>query len=492
MVVAMSQEDDAPLAAPTPTALPTGPSCPERGLQGDEAAQDSKKVERELGEESVGALLVRYSLPAIVASTVASLYNIVDRIFIGQGVGPYAISGLAITLPIVNLAIAFGAMVGVGASALTSIRLGERHPEEAERILGTTVMLNVVLGTVYSLCILLFLDPLLRIFGASDETLPYAREFLQVILVGNPFFHSYMGLNNIMRASGHPRKAMVTTILTVGVNLALAPIFIFVFHWGIRGAALATVAGQFTGLGFTVAHFLDRDRSLRFRAGIFSVDFSIVRGIFSIGMSAFFMQVGASLVAVILNLQLVRYGGDFGVGAFGIINSVLMVVAMVVMGIGQGMQPIAGFNYGARRFGRVVRVLHHAIVGASLVTCVGFLVSELFPWPVVCAFTRDPHLRSLSVQGMRLCCLIFPLAGFQIATTHFFQSIGRAKLSVILSLSRQIGFLIPFLLLLPPLFGLVGVWLSLPASDAASAALTWGVLRYERKRIEGLDAPAEG
>ncbi len=468
--------------------MPVPLSRPER----DQAAPDRKKAERELGGESVGRLLVRYSLPAIVASTVASLYNVVDRIFIGQGVGPYAISGLAITLPIVNLAIAFGAMVGVGASALTSIRLGEGRPEEAERILGTTVVLNAILGTAYSLCILLFLDPLLRTFGASDETLPYAREFLQVILVGNPFFHSYMGLNNIMRASGHPRKAMVTTILTVCVNLALAPLFIFVLHWGIRGAALATVAGQLTGLVFTVAHFRDRTRNLRFRAGIFRVDFAIVRGIFSIGMSAFFMQVGASLVAVILNLQLVRYGGDFGVGAFGIINSVLMVVAMVVMGIGQGMQPIVGFNYGARRFGRVMRALHYAIIGATLVTCAGFLVSQILPWPVVGAFTRDPYLRSMSVQGMRLCCLIFPLVGFQITTAHFFQSIGRAKLSVILSLSRQIGFLIPFLFLLPPLLGLVGVWLSLAASDSASAVLTWSVLRYERRRIEGLDAPEEG
>jgi putative MATE family efflux protein len=462
---------------------------PERGAQ--EVAQDRQKVERELGEESVGRLLVRYSLPAIVASTVASLYNVVDRVFIGQGVGPYAISGLAITLPIVNLAIAFGAMVGLGASTLTSIRLGEGRPEQAERILGTTVILNAVLGTAYSLCIFLFLDPLLRAFGASDETLPYAREFLQVILVGNPFFHSYMGLNHIMRASGRPRKAMVTTILTVAVNLVLAPVFIFVLHWGIRGAALATVAGQLTGLGFTVVHFCNRGRSLRFRAGIFSVDFTIVREIFSIGMSAFFMQVGASLVAVILNLQLVRYGGDFGVGAFGIINSVLMLVAMVVMGIGQGMQPIVGFNYGARRFGRVMRTLRHAIIGATLVTCAGFLVSELLPWPVVCAFTRDLRLRSMSVQGMRLCCLIFPLAGYQITTAQFFQSIGRAKLSVVLSLSRQIGFLIPFLLLLPPLFGLLGVWLSLSASDFASAALTWGVLRYERKRIEGLDVSLE-
>jgi putative MATE family efflux protein len=453
---------------------------------------DREKTEKELGEEKVGRLLLRYSLPAIVAMTAASFYSIIDRIFIGQGVGPYAIAGLALTLPLMNLAIAFGSMVGVGAATLTSIRLGEGRSEEAEHILGNTVVLNAVFGTLYSLTMLVFLEPLLRLFGASAETLPYAKSFMQVILLGNPFLHTYMGLNNLMRSTGHPRKAMVATLSTVGVNIVLAPLFIFGFHWGIRGAALATVGSQLVGLFIAVAHFSNAKRNLHFRRGIYSMDMSIVRGIFAIGMSSFFMQIGASLTSAILNIQLVRHGGDFGVGAFGIVNSVLMVTVMIVFGIIQGMQPIAGFNYGARRYGRVVRVLRHAIVGASLVTCSGFLLGEIFPGLVVSAFTRDLQLRSMAAKGMRLCFLALPLAGFQIATASFFQSIGRAKLSIYLSLSRQMGFLIPFLFILPHFWGLSGVWASIPASDFASSILTYGVFRYERKRIRGLDAPEEG
>ncbi len=450
------------------------------------------KVESELSTEKVGKLLVRYSLPAIVAMAASSLYNLVDRIFIGQGVGPYAISGLAITLPVMNLAIALGAMVGVGAAALVSIRLGQGRGDEAGRILGNTVALNVVLGVVYSVSMYLFLDPILRLFGASDETIPYARDFLQIILVGNPFLHTYMGLNGIMRASGHPTKAMATTLATVGVNLVLAPLFIFVFDWGIRGAALATVAGQLVGLAVVVSHFADKNRKLRFRRGIFSPHPGIVRDILAIGMSSFFVQAGASLVAVVMNRELAKHGGDFAVGAFGIVNSVLMLMVMVILGIAQGMQPIAGFNYGARLYGRVMRVLRHAIVASTLVACAGFAAAQLLPGPIASAFTNDPSLHEMAVQGLRWAFLCMPLAGFQIATANLFQSIGRAKLSIILTLSRQIGFLVPGLVILPRFFGLAGVWAALPISDAASTLLAWFVLRYERKRIARLDAVPQG
>lgn len=452
---------------------------------------DREKVEKELAGEKVGKLLVRYSMPAIVAMAVSSLYNIIDRVFIGQGVGPFAIAGLAITLPVMNLAIALGAMVGVGASALVSIRLGENRSEDAGRILGNTVVLNVVLGTLYSLGMYFLLDPILRLFGASSETLPYAKQFLQVILLGNPFLHTYMGLNGIMRSSGHPGKAMATTLATVGANLALAPLFIFGFHWGIRGAALATVTSQLIGLVIVVAHFADKKRFLRFQHGIFAVDMTIVSGILAIGMSSFFVQIGASLVAVITNLQLVRHGGDYAVGAFGIINSVLMLVVMIVLGITQGMQPIVGFNYGAGLYGRVMRVLHHAIIASTIVTCTGFLLVQIFPGLITRAFTRDLELRTLATQGMHLVCLSFPIVGFQVATSSFFQSIGRAKLSILLTLSRQLFFLVPALIILPRIFGLHGVWCAIPASDIASGLLAWAVLRYERKRITGLDAPEE-
>lgn len=453
--------------------------------------QDRSGVGRELAGEKVGILLVRYSLPAIVAMAVSSLYNIIDRIFIGQGVGPMAIAGLALTLPVMNLGIAFGALVGVGAAALTSIRLGQGRSEEAERILGNTVVLNAVLGTLYSIVMLVFLDPILRLFGASAETLPYARSFLQVILVANPIGHSYLGLNSIMRASGHPRRAMAITLVTVGVNLALAPLFIFAFGWGIRGAALATVLSQFVGLVVVASHFADKKRPLRFRSGCFRVDMGIVKGIFAIGMSSFFVQIGASLVAVMMNVELVRHGGDYAVGAFGIVNGVLMLAVMVVLGISQGMQPIAGFNYGARNYGRVMRVLRHGIVAASVITCFGFAMGQLFPGLIAQAFTRDPELRSMAARGMRIALLAFPLVGYQVVAASLFQSIGRAKLSILLTLSRQIGFLIPALYILPRFFGLSGVWFAMPVSDAAATVLAWAILRYERHRIAGLDAPAE-
>lgn len=437
----------------------------------------------ELGSEPVGKLLFQYSLPAIVAMTVSSLYNIIDRIFIGQGVGPLAISGLALTLPLMNLAIAFGALVGAGAATLVSIRLGERRPDEAARILGTTVLLNLILSTACAAAMLLSLDRLLRWFGASGATLPYAREFMQIILLGNVFLHSYMGLNNIMRASGYPRRAMYTTLLTVGVNLLLAPLFIFVCRWGIRGAASATVVAQVTGLVATVLHFASRRSGLRFLPGHFSLDLRIIRDIFAIGMSPFILHAGACLYVIVMNRQLVTYGGDYAVGAFGIINSVLLCAAMIVIGLNQGMQPIAGYNYGARQFDRMLAVFRRTLLVATAITTCGFLLGELFPRRIALAFTSHGELLDLTVTGMRLVVCMFPIVGFQMVTSNFFQSIGRAKISVCLSLSRQLFFLIPALLFLPPHFGLTGVWAAVPTADLSASLLTLLVLRHQSGRL---------
>jgi putative MATE family efflux protein len=436
-----------------------------------------------LGTEKISRLLISYSLPAIVAMSVSSLYNIIDRIFIGHGVGPMAISGLAITLPLINLAVAFGALVGAGAAALMSIRLGEKKTDEAFHILGNTVMLNLILSSVLSALMLVFLDPILYLFGASDQTIPYARAFMQIILPGNVIWHSYMGLNNIMRASGYPRKAMNTTISTVLVNVALAPLFIFVFKWGIRGAALATVLSQLTGLLITVWHFRDKKHQIHFVRGHFRLRMNIITGIFSVGMSAFILNVCACLIAIFLNRDLVRYGGDFAVGAFGIINSVLMLTAMCVMGINQGMQPIAGYNYGARKPDRVNQVFRYAAIAATIITTTGFILGELFPRQIAHFFTSDETLTGLTVSGMRIIVMLFPLIGFQMVTSNFFQSIGRAKISIILSLSRQVLFLIPALLILPRLFGLSGVWFAMPASDISAAILTVFVLKMEQRKM---------
>lgn len=436
-----------------------------------------------LGHESIGRLLFEYSLPAIVAMTASSAYNIIDRIFIGQGVGPLAISGLALTLPLMNLGVALGALVGAGAATLVSIRLGEKRGDEASLILGNTVVLNLIISTVYSVLMLLFLDEILYLFGASNATLPYAKSFMQIILAGNVFLHSYMGLNNIMRSSGYPRKAMFITLFTVGLNCILAPLFIFVFKWGIRGAAFATVIAQLAGLAAVVIHFMKKSSFLHFLRGHFKLHGDIIRAIFSIGMSPFMINMCACLIVIIMNLQLVRHGGDYAVGAYGIINSVLMCVVMIVLGLTQGMQPIAGYNFGARQFDRVRTVFRYTVLAATGITTTGFLIGEFLPRYIALAFTGNAELVALSVTGMRIVMVMFPLAGFQMVTSNLFQSIGRAKISILLTTSRQIIFLVPALLFLPPFFGLAGVWAAIPAADFFSTIMTFFIFKSQAGKV---------
>jgi len=438
---------------------------------------------RELATGRIGRLLAQYSVPAIVGTAAASLYNIIDRVFIGHGVGAMAISGLALTLPMMNLAAAFGAMVGTGASALVSIRLGEGKQEETHAILGNTVFLDVLLGILFSILCMVFLDRVLFFMGASRETLPYARQFMQVILLGNVFTHLYLGLNGVMRASGYPRKAMVTTLVTVAVNLVLAPTFIFLFRWGIRGAALATVCAQVAGTVWTVAHFARRGHLVHFRPGCFRPRPRIIRDILSIGMSSFVMLFCASLIAGIQNLRLGQYGGDYAIGAFGIINALASLFVMLVMGVNMGMQPIAGYNFGAGRPGRVARVYGCAVIAATCITTAGFLLGELFPGQVAGAFTGDARLVAQSVRGMRIILLLFPIVGFQMVTSSFFQSLGMAKTSIVLSLSRQVLFLIPCLLVLPSFFGLDGVWASATVADFASSITAFLIVKTRFRKV---------
>ncbi|HWQ10834.1 MAG TPA: MATE family efflux transporter [Holophaga sp.] len=442
----------------------------------------SSEEAQQLGSEPIGRLLAQYSLPAITAMVASSVYNLLDRIFIGHGVGPMAISGLALTLPLMNLLVAFGALVGTGAATLVSIRLGEKRLDQAIGILGNTVLLNLVLSSTISLAMLVFLAPVLRLFGASPATLPYARQFMQILLLGNVFQHSYMGLNNVMRASGHPRRAMLITLLTVAVNAVLAPLFIFGFHWGIRGAASATVIAQFAGLVGTLVHFAGRS-PVRFTKGCFRPDRRMVKDIVMIGMPAFILNTCASLVVILLNLKLVVHGGDYAVGAYGIFNCVLMCVAMVIIGLTQGMQPIAGYNFGAGQLQRVTGVLKQTIVAAMAIAALGFLLGELVPRPIALLFTRDARLVDLACTGMRLGLLVFPVVGFQMVASSFFQAIGHPVVSIVLALSRQIFCLVPALLLLPWLLGLNGVWLALPAADLVSSVVAFFVLRRGLKAL---------
>jgi putative MATE family efflux protein len=438
----------------------------------------------DLGTNRIGKLLLQYSVPAIIATAAASMYNIIDRIFIGQGVGPLAISGLALTYPLMNITAAFGAMVGVGASSMVSIRLGQHDRKGATHILGNAVMLNVILGIGVALVALVFLEPILFSLGASKDTISYAKEFMQIILLGNVFTHLYLGLNNIMRASGYPDKAMVTTLTTVAVNLVLAPIFIFVFKWGIRGAAFATVCAQLIGTISVVIHFSKTKSFIHFLPGYMKLKKSIIKDIFSIGMSNFLMLISGSIVISIVNLSLRKYGGDFAIGAFGIINSVANLAVMIVIGFNQGMQPIVGYNFGAGQIHRVIRTFKLTIFAGTCVTSVGFILAEIFPKLIASAFTTNDELINLAAMGLRLNLMMFPIVGFQIVTSNLFQSIGKAKVSIFLSLTRQVLFFIPTLLILPHFLGLNGVWLGAPVADFISSLLTLLVLRWQIKRLK--------
>ena len=443
-----------------------------------------KGAAMELGTERIRKLLVQYAVPAIIAMTASSLYNMVDSIFIGHGVGALAISGLALTFPLMNLAAAFGSLVGVGAATLVSMRLGQRDYETAQRILGNVVVLNLIIGISFGLLTLVFLDPILYFFGASDATIGYAREYMSVILWGNVVTHMYLGLNAVLRAAGHPRKAMYATILTVTINAILDPLFIFGFGWGIRGAAIATVLAQILALVWQFRIFSDRNELLHFRRGIYRLKGKIVRNVLAIGMSPFLMNLAACFIVILINKGLKEYGGDLNIGAYGIVNRLGFFFVMIVMGINQGMQPIAGYNYGARQFDRVDRVLKLTIIGATCVTTLGFLIGELAPRLAVSVFTDDPELVRLSAEGMRIVFFCFPIIGFQMVATNFFMSVGMAGKAIFLSLSRQLLFLMPGLIFLPRIFdeltpwdGSWGVWCSMPLSDFL-ASLVAGVMLF--------------
>lgn len=433
----------------------------------------------ELGTQPVGKLLMQYAIPAIIAMTASSLYNIVDSIFIGQGVGPLAISGLAVTFPFMNLGAAFGAMVGVGASTLISVKLGQRDYKTAQVVLGNVITLNTIIGVVYTIVCLMFLDPILYFFGASADTIVYARDFMEVILLGNIFTHMYLGLNAVLRASGHPQKAMYATINTVIINTILAPIFIYGFDWGIRGAAIATVIAQIVSLIWQFKILTNKNELLHLRRGIYHLQSKIVRNMIAIGLSPFCMNVASCFIVIFINQGLKEYDGDLAIGAYGIVNRLTFICVMIVMGITQGMQPIAGYNYGAQQYHRVNEVLKLAIWGATAVTTFTFLVGELVPELTVSIFTTDEGLISRAAEGFRISVLLFPIVGFQMVTSNFFQSIGMANKAIFLSLTRQLLFLLPCLIVLPRFMGAAGIWWSMPISDLI-ASIVAAVLLYKQ------------
>lgn len=442
-----------------------------------------------LGTDSLSKLLKRYAMPAIIAQVSSSLYNIMDSIFIGQGVGPLAISGLALTMPMMNLGVAFGAMVGAGSAAITSIRLGQGNKQAAEDILGNVVLLNVAMGLIFTLFGLLFIDELLYFFGASNQTIDYARDYMRIILYGNVVTHLYLGLNCIIRVTGYPQKAMVMMLISIVINGILDALFIFGFKWGIAGSAWATVIAQMVPLAFQIKHFRSPDSFLQFRRGTFRFKWDIVKNIFSIGMAPFAIHTCACVVVIVVNNSLRQYGGDTAIGAYGIVNRVAFIFTMIVMGFTQGMQPIVGYNYGARKFDRVIKTLFMTIGWATATTVLGFIVCELFPYEVVRIFVSEDGsgdataLIEQSARGLRLMLLAFPIVGFSIVVGNFFQCIGKAKRAVIISISRQMLFIIPLLYILPPHFGVDGIWYSIPLADALAALLAVVLLAYQLRKL---------
>lgn len=436
----------------------------------------------ELGTKPIGKLLLQYAIPAIIAMTASSLYNMVDSIFIGHGVGPLAISGLAITFPLMNLAAAFGSLVGVGASTLVSVRLGQKDYDTAQNILGNVITLNLIIGIGFSILTLLFLDPILYFFGASVDTISYARDYMVIILLGNVVTHMYLGLNALLRASGHPQKAMIATITTVVINTVLDPIFIYGFKWGIQGAAVATILAQIISLIWQFKTFTDKNELIHLRRGIYKLRGTIVKNTIAIGMSPFLMNLAACFIVILINKGLKEYDGDLAIGAFGIVNRIVFLFIMIVMGLNQGMQPIAGYNFGAQQFHRVDRVLKLTIYGATAVTVTGFLIGELMPELAVSIFTTHEELLRLSARGLRIVVIFFPIIGFQMVASNFFQSIGMASKAIFLSLTRQLLFLVPCLLILPQFLGSTGIWISMPVSDLA-ASIVAGVMLYRQFKI---------
>jgi len=445
------------------------------------------KKEIDFQTKKISKIVWEYALPGIIGTVVTALYNVIGRIFIGQGVGALAISGLAITFPVMNLTSSLGMLVGSGAAARISISLGKRDKLTSEKILGNSLLLTVILNAVFITLILVFLEPILRAFGASDLTLPYAYDYLKIVLLGNVFVSLTYNFNAMMRASGYPKKAMITMMIGAVFSLILTPIFLYGFNMGIEGVAWATVISMFLGMIFVMHHFLQRNSLIRLKSKYIKLNKKIILSIISIGMSPFSMQVAASGVAVLMNTTLIRYGGDLAVGAYGIINTVLMMFLMIIMGLNQGTQPIIGYNYGAGNFKRVRETLFYSLKVATIITVTGALVGVFFPSIFATAFTTDIELLGITERGVRIAVSAMPLVGFQIVSSSFFQSIGFAAKSLIQSLSRQLIFLIPGIIILPRYFGLDGLWIAMPVSDVFAFILSLFLLTYQLRQLKQME-----
>ena len=439
----------------------------------------------ELGSAPIHKLLFKYALPAIIAMTATSLYNIVDSIYIGHGCGALALGALTVAKPFMDICAAFGSLVGVGASSLLAIYLGEKDYEKANRVLGNVIVLNIILSAIVMAIGLIWLDPILMAFGASEDTLVYAHEYMEIILYGNILTHIYFGLNAMLRSAGHPRFSMTATIVAVVINVILDPIFIFGLDMGVRGAALATVLSQAVAVIWQFTKFLDKNELIRFHRGIWRLNKHITVRALAIGMSPFLYNIAHCFVVIIINNQLKAFGGDLAIASYGVINRLTFVFAMIVMGLNQGMQPIAGYNYGARHYDRMLRSFYLTCLYATGVMGIAFILGECFPEAMTRIFTHDGELISRTIRPMRIICSTMLIIGFQMVTGNLFTSIGKAGKAIFLSLTRQVIYLIPLALFLPAIFAdpLDGVWWSIPVSDTLSAITAVIVLLASRRKL---------
>lgn len=460
---------------------------------------NSKTSPHILGTAPIGKLLAEYSIPAIIGMTVTSLYHAIDSVFIGKGLGEegaFALSGVGVTLPLMNLVIAFCMLISIGGATISSIYMGQKDMERTTSVLHNVTILLVLVGVAVSVCTIPFLDNILIFFGASERTLPYAYDFMLIILLANPIAYLFVGLNNVMRSTGYPRKAMYTALLSVVVNLILAPIFIFNLNMGIKGAAWATVISQICGMIWVLGHFINKKSFIHFKKGYFTLKNKIIKSILAVGLAPFLLNVCASIMVIFLNSSLKENGGDLAIGAYGsIINRMLMLIVMIVAGLNQGMQPILGYNYGAKQFSRMWKTLFYGIFVGTVISTSGWIMFVFFPDQVVSIFSNDVTLNQIASNGLTITGLCFPLVGAQIVITNFFQAIGKSKISILLSLSRQMLFLVPGIIILPYFFGTDGVWISMPISDVAAftfsmIAFTW-IYKKIKKENRNIDCIVE-
>ncbi|WP_054200573.1 MATE family efflux transporter [Clostridium baratii] len=442
--------------------------------------------QKRLGEEPILKLLLSFSIPAIVGMVVNTLYNIIDRMYIGriEGIGPLALTGVGITMPIMTIILAFGMLVGIGTAARVSLKLGEHNKDSAEEHLGNAFTLIIIISIAITILGLMFLDPILGVFGASENTEIYARQYMQIIFIGTIVNMLSFGLNHSIRSDGSPKVAMLSMLIGAITNIILDPVFIFGFGMGVRGAAIATVISQILTTVWILQYFTVGKSIIKLKMNNLKLKLPIIISIFSIGMSPFSMQLAASVVQVLANNSLKEYGGDLAIGAMTIISSVSMIFLMPIFGINQGSQPIIGYNYGAKQYDRVKETVKYGAIAATIIVVIGWIVTQLAPQVLIAIFNNDPELVGIATNGIKIYLFMMPLVGFQVISSNYFQSIGKAKISMFLSLLRQVILLIPCILILPKILGLNGIWLSGAVCDGLSSLITGIIFFYSVKKLK--------